>query len=389
MPGGIKISKPERLPKDNISEADLYAWWNELMNYLNQHENFKLYKEKGMYSTWTAAETDEDRIVNLHKDDTKGDIDVRQRDLNNFITIIAGCCARDHYMMIIKQSTSLKWIWEELTVIYHHQHKGKEFLTIADLSYDPSEQSPLSFYNSYRAKILENLKPAGTTVKWKSNLVMTKAETISPTFEDHILLTTLLIIDKRLPGKVKEIYGPRLEQGIFLMDLKVDILSNVTKILDDIEEDSNNAAIKVKNQEYQVSYMGPRGRGRQRGRYNSNYSSQRSSNQQNKFCRLCHLNRKQRNVVLSHEIGDLDCPSMSERDKEGIRSKYSVNAAVHTEEDEEDLLEKMATLHGYGDQVTVNNIINDDPFEKHHDAPNLINDEVKEHFHPTSQSNIH
>ena len=391
MPGGIKISKPERLPKDNISEADLYAWWNELMNYLNQHDNFKLYKEKGMYPTWTAAETDDDRIANLHKDD-KGEIDIRQRDLHNFITIIAGCCSRDHYMMVIRQATSLKWIWEELTVIYHHQHKGKEFLTIVDLSYNPSEQSPLSFYNSYRAKILENLKPAGTTVKWKSNLVLPKAETISPTFEDHILLTTLLIIDKRLPGKIKEIYGPRLEQGIFLMDMKVDILSNVTKILDDIEEDSNNAAIKVKNQEFQVSYMGPRGRGRQRGRYNSNYSSQRSSNQQNKFCRLCHLNRKPRNVVLTHEIGDLDCPSMSERDKEGIRAKYSVNAAIHTEEDEEDMLEKMASLHGYGEQVNVvDNVdnINEDSIAKHHDAPSLTAEIVKQHFHPTSQSNIH
>ena len=137
MPGGIKISKPERLPKDNISEADLYAWWNELMNYLNQHDNFKLYKEKGLYPTWQPAESDEDRIVALNKDD-KGDIETRQRDLNNFITIIAGCCNRDHYMMVIKQATSLKWIWEELTVIYHHQHKGKEFLTIADLQYNPS-----------------------------------------------------------------------------------------------------------------------------------------------------------------------------------------------------------------------------------------------------------
>lgn len=393
MPGGIKISKPERLPKDNISEADLYAWWNELMNYCNQHDNFKLYKEKGKYSSWQAAEADEDRITALHKDDIAGDLDVRQRDLNNFITIIAGCCSRDQYMMIIKQSTSLKWIWEELTVIYHHQHKGKEFLTIADLDYNPSDQSPLSFYNSYRAKILENMKPAGTAVKWKSNLVLTKAETISPTFEDHILLTTLLIIDKRLPSKIKELYGPRLEQGIFLMDLKIDILSNVTKILEDIEEETSNAAIKVKDNDYQVAFMGhTRGRGRARGRFNSSFSRPRTNNQQRKFCRLCHVTRQQRNVVLSHEIGDLDCPSMSDRDKEGIKSKYGVNtAAVQVEEEEEDLVDRMANLHGYGDQVNVEDFIKPDLNQpsKHHDAPIVNKDDLKQHFHPTPESNIH
>lgn len=84
--------------------------------------------------------------------------------------------------MIINQASSLNWIWEELTIIYQHQHKGKEFLAIADLDYNPAEQSPISFCNSYRAKIMENLKPAGTTVKWKNNMVVKTAQTISPTF---------------------------------------------------------------------------------------------------------------------------------------------------------------------------------------------------------------
>ena len=357
MPGGIKISKPERLPKENVSEPDLYAWWNELMNYLNQHDNFKLFKERGMYGQWQPAETNEDRISALHKDDKDGKLDERQRDLHNFITIIAGCCSRDQYMMVIKQATSLKWIWDELTLIYQHQHKGKEFLSIVDLDYNPTEHTPLSFYNSYRAKVMENLKPAGTTVKWKNGQTLSTAETISPTFEDHILLTTLMIIDKKLPAKIKEVYGPRLEQGIFLMDLKVDILSNVAKILEDIETDSNLNALKSEAKgEYQVSYMGQTHfkRGRGRGRYNSSISRQNRTTTQNKFCRLCHLARQQNSIVLSHEIGDLECPSMSSRDRDGLKSKYSLHAAVTVEGEEEDMLEKMAQLHGY--QTQVNNL---------------------------------
>ena len=74
--------------------------------------------------------------------------------------------------------------------------------------------------------------------------------------------------------------------------------------------------------------------------------------QRNKFCRLCHLTRQERNVILSHEIGDLNCPSLSQRDLEGIKAKYSVNSAVPVDE-EEDLVEKMAQLHGYDNEVNI------------------------------------
>ena len=389
MPGGIKISKPERLPKENVSEADLYAWWNELINYLNQCESFKLFKEKGCYATWSPAEINEDRIEAIHAIDKNGILDERQRDLNNFITIIAGCCARDQYMMIIKQATSLKWIWEELTLIYQHQHKGKEFLGIADLDYNPSENSPLSFYNSYRAKILENLKPAGTNIKWKNNSTLKTAETISPTFEDHILLTTLLIIDKRLPAKIKELYGPRIEQGVFLMDLKVDILSNVPKLLEEIEADNSNInAAQVRTPDTQVAYIGGsnrRGRGRGRQHYTRQHSQQRlPQSNDNKFCRLCHLARQQRNVVLSHEIGDLNCPSLSARDKEGMKSKFTMTNAVQVEDEEEDVLEKMAQLHGYDYQVK--NKLTDIKHEG-----NKTNDKISnnKHSHLTQDNQIH
>ena len=52
----IKISKPERLPKHGVSETDLFAWWNELMNYLRHYEgNFKVFREKGWYEIALAV----------------------------------------------------------------------------------------------------------------------------------------------------------------------------------------------------------------------------------------------------------------------------------------------------------------------------------------------
>ena len=96
-----------------------------------------------------------------------------------------------------------------MSVIYQHQHKGKEFLNIVDIKWNPPHTTPMGIHNTYRAKVLENLKPAGTILHWKKDETLTKAESISPTFEDFILLTVLSMIDIRLPEKVKE-YGHRL-----------------------------------------------------------------------------------------------------------------------------------------------------------------------------------
>ena len=99
----IKISKPERLAKTGVTESDLFAWWNELLNYLRQHANFHMYKEKGWYEKWNPAELNDDRIEKLHKDDKSGDLETRRSELNNIITVIAGSCSRDQYMLVQKQ----------------------------------------------------------------------------------------------------------------------------------------------------------------------------------------------------------------------------------------------------------------------------------------------
>ena len=361
MPGGIKISKPERLPKDNVSEPDLHSWWNELLNYLNQDDDFHLFKSKGIYSSWTAAEVDEDRVTAIHATDDATKLKNRQRQLNNYLTIIAGCCSKDQYMLVIRQATSLQWIWNELTVIYQHQHKGKDFLGIVDIQFNPEADTAISTYNSYRAKIMENLKPAGTHIEWKNTTIKTQ-ESISPTFEDHILLTTLHLIDRRLPAKVREIYGPRIEKGKFLMDLKMDILTNVNKMLSDLDDDPDtqvNAVASESQSSYNVAFMRNSNRGSQRGRgrYRGSNGYQNSSRPQNtnsQFCRLCHLSRKPQSVILSHEIGDISCPSLSPRDKDGLKSKLSINAIQADEDDndeqeidEEEAMNKIAELHGY------------------------------------------
>ena len=334
----IKISKPERLPREGITDIDLNTWKNEILNYLSQDDNFEKFCDDGPYSTWEASETNKQRILVAVLPDTDLDLPKRRKQLNNFITITAGCCYKDHYMTVIEQSTSFEWIWTELKNIYQIVHVGKDFLNIVDIKFDATTMSATSVYNAYRSKIMENLKPKGTTVKWKNNLLLRSPEALTPTFEDHILLSVLQLIDCRLPLKVREVYGPRMEENKFLMDFKQDILTNVSKMLEDLES--------VETQLNWMSFNKSKASHSKFGKPKQNYGQPRQLG--SKFCRLCHLTRKSRDQVTSHEIGDLDCPSLSAKDKSALEQKIGRIAPVIPQQDD---LDDLAMLHGYGNDT--------------------------------------
>jgi len=360
MSSRIKISKPERLPREAITDTDLNTWKNELLNYLAQDDDFDLFSENGNYSSWEAAENNRDRITTSVLPDTSSELKKRRRQLNNFITIIAGCCYKDQYMVIIEQATSLEWIWNELKNVYQITHVGKDFLNIVDIKYDPETMNATSIYNAYRAKILENLKPKNTIVKWKNNMLMKANESLTPTFEDHILLSVIQLIDPRLPSKVREIYGPRMDNEKFLMDFKQDILSNVPKMIEDLENQDNQInALKIQLQQSKLAPVRFNNRRQRPDRRNFNNSKG------DKFCRLCHLAQKPRSIITSHEIGDLTCPSLSARDKTALQQKCGIVAAMASTK--EDDLATLARAHGYDDHQDISEEETDAEYQQESD----------------------
>ena len=204
-----------------------------------------------------------------------------------------------------------------------------------------------------------------TKLQWK-NEELDKAETISGTFENHILLTVLHLIDSKLPIKTKEMFGPRIEKGKFLMDFKMDILHDVPKMLEaianesDDTEDNFNATLHTMNEDTEENVFvnanlrpprytqrGNRGRGRGRPFFRRQPTGQNS--RQGQYCRLCHLSRQPNHVVKSHEHGDLHCPSLSQRDREGLKTKLNINAIQldENEEEQEEDVDQWAQDHGY------------------------------------------
>ena len=333
----IKISKPERLPREGVTDTDLNTWKNELLNYLNQDDDFELFMSSGRYAQWEAAEIIPKRLTEHKAPDTEADLQKRRKQLNNYLTIIAGVCYKDHYMTIIEQSTSLQWIWDELKNVYQITHVGKDFLNIVDIKFDPDSMTATSVYNAYRAKIMENLKPKHTVLHWKNNMCLSNNETLTPTFEDHILLSVIQLIDNRLPSKVREIYGPRMDKHKFLMDFKQDILCNVPKMIEDLNlQDAQVNSISLQQATIAQMHVNQRQHRRPKPQLKRGNNS--------KFCRLCHLARRPRNQVLSHEIGDINCPSLSQRDKSSLQQKLGMIATISHEEPS---LRDLAAQHGY------------------------------------------
>ena len=72
-------------------------------------------------------------------------------------------------------------------------------------------------------------------------MVLNTKEELSPSFEDHILLTALLLMNRKLPALIKEEFQQKkTNKGAFLMDIVGEILASVPKILQKIHTDINN-----------------------------------------------------------------------------------------------------------------------------------------------------
>ena len=82
MASRIKISKPERLPREGITDTDLNTWKNELLNYLGQDDDFDNFTESGSYPAWEAAENNRNRIEAHAAPDAATDLKKRRKQLS-------------------------------------------------------------------------------------------------------------------------------------------------------------------------------------------------------------------------------------------------------------------------------------------------------------------
>ena len=312
MPTTIKIYPPSQLPDRGVSETQFSIWCEELEVYLAQEPDFAQFLADGLYSTWQSLETYPNRIANLHNDDvrianTEAARETKLRSvrtkLRTTLSIIGKCVSEGHYNTVIRHSTSLQWIYNTLRCDYNIQQKGIHFFNILDVSFDPAEDTPVSFYNKYRTIIVNNLSKTGDMIKYK-NEPLTRDEKMSPMLEDMILLNVLREIDDRLPTFIRKHYSHKLQHDDKLMDFKSDMLTNVTSFLQQLEANEQNNSMKA-------ATLGSfnQARGFRKSKWNRNQQNKRF------YCRMCFLEKMPKEIYSSHNFGDKACKSISNQDK--------------------------------------------------------------------------
>jgi hypothetical protein len=107
------------------------------------------------------------------------------------------------------------------------QEKNIHFCDLLNCQYE-QRTGPVGFYNQFRNVVIASLKKKGDIITWQNDTVLLEDEQLSPTFEELILFTVLLLIDPSLPGKVGNKYRNLLGSTRSLMDYREIILAEVT-----------------------------------------------------------------------------------------------------------------------------------------------------------------
>jgi hypothetical protein len=248
----IKVYPPNQLPDRGVSETQFNIWIEELEVYLSQEPDYRVFLSGEAYADWEAAENNPNRLLNVKGEDVQGartaaqntaQLKIRQRQLRTVLSIIGKCVSLGHYYAVMRNSTSMQWIFDMLRNDYDIQKKGIHFFNLLDLSYDSAKLTPVAFYNQYRTMITSNHAKQNDVIKYKGNMQLAHDEKMSPMLEDMVLLDAVREIDVRLPAYVRTFYTHKMSKTDRLMDFKNDILNNVPKFLQELDNTEHLHAI--------------------------------------------------------------------------------------------------------------------------------------------------
>ena len=340
MPASIKVLAPERLPEGELTEQDFQTYQTELEVYLYLNEKFRPFLKGGAYQEWEAGEDGEDRLKVAKRvgaiDDTAAELAERNMDLRLFLSQVAKTLARSRYGTVMKQCTSLDWVYDQIREDYDIQARGIHVLNILDLKYDKSTMKPIGFYNQYRSVVMNNLAKQDDLIMYKKGKRQASDEKIGPCFEDIIFINVLTCIDARLPRHIKSAYAHKLGVNQRLMDFKADILVNIPKFLEEMDEKEQLSALRVETTSLAAFQTGGRGSGKGNFRGGAGAFAARGYppgglgrgfgkgaqggikppnqpglKEKKIFCWSCWDKDKGRSVYNSHNMGEKTCPTGS------------------------------------------------------------------------------
>lgn len=160
---------------------------------------------------------------------------------------IANFCPIISRNRIVKNSTSLKDIWQAIRLHYGFQTTGAYFLDIVNIKLEAGEK-PEDLFQRLTAAVEDNLLTSECGISHHGEAVVVDEET-TPSLENFIVLTWLRLLHPELPGLVKQRYGTELRSKT-LASIKPEISLALASLLDELQNTENIKSLRLSNAKY-------------------------------------------------------------------------------------------------------------------------------------------
>ena len=214
---------------------------------------------------------------------------------------IANYCPIISRNTLVKNSTSIQFIWNVIREHFGFQITGAHFLDFASLRLNPDE-CPEDLYQRITAFVEDSLLSANGLYHHGEQLE--EDEEISPTVENLIVFTWLRLINPELPKLMKQRYGTELRSRT-LAPIKPEISQALTSLLEEIHSADDAKIMRTAVSNYRMP--------------DNSRSSFRPSPKVNRSVKCCPLCKQAGRASSNHFLSQ--CSFLPEQDR-----KYMVKA---------------------------------------------------------------
>ena len=131
----------------------------------------------------------------------------------------------------------LTWmdIWCHKTRLWQQKISGINFLCLSKITYDTKTMMLVSYYQRYWAHIFQNVSHGRDIIHLDNDRAPANNKVIGPAFENYIIYNVIKGINPRLQDYVQTNYHLKMRAGRRVPDVKLDVFSNTTQFLEEIQ----------------------------------------------------------------------------------------------------------------------------------------------------------
>ena len=210
----VKPYKLKATTESHITRDDFITWKYNLQSFLRQKAEWSSFMPGGEHEEWTCLDEDTTRGLVTNpvditdenaREEGKEKTFLLRGHNEDFLTCVATFCPSGFYEFVIRESTSLKWIYDQILSTYNLQTKRQDVLNGSEIEFNFSDKFTYQHaYIQLKDFYMSALLPKGSI--WKG-MTLSTAETLSPLAESLIIEKWLSKIHPNLPGHVKKTRG--------------------------------------------------------------------------------------------------------------------------------------------------------------------------------------